>query len=256
MVRKCLTSDCYFPTLQVYCDMSHSGGGWGRVIHFHHNDNVSCPSFPESHSGAEWSGVMLTNGSMYCLRAGWNGTGTPGDEGRSVTWNSQGNISYSEIRGYVELRLLIFSGEPGQGDGFAGPEINLWEDTFADGLSIEIPIPGSGIRHVYSYILASEERQCPLLQGVQAPPYLMHTENTYVCGHVNSDDPVDENRVYQILPHSPGGGGGCQFCPAGSPWFLKELGERVSSPLRLRFVDHMIQPGVFIAVSDLEIYIR
>ena len=222
-----------------------------RGVNFHHDGNNSCPGFPESETSTEWEGLTLANGSLYCLRGGWNG----GPEGRSVTWNSGGDVSYSEIRGYVQLRLLSLSGNlGGQGDGFAGPNRDIWYNDYADGMSIEIP--DTYLHHVYAYIIGSETKKCPEVSGTQPPPYLVYSERGYVCGHVNSDDSIDENGVYQIAPHITGASGGCKFCQSGSPWFHHQLGELVNHPIRLRFVDYLSHPGVHIALTEVELYVR
>ena len=235
---------------QVYCDMAHSGGGWMKAVSFHHDRNESCPSFPNSGVSQEWEGLTLINGSLFCLRGGWDG----GTEGRSVTWNSAGNVRYSEIWGYAQLRLFSENGNLGEGDGFKGPDHNIWDNNYADGLSIEFP--ETNLRHIYAYILGSQTRKCPEVSGVQPPPYLVYRERAYVCGHISSDDDMDENGVYQISPHTTGGSGGCQYCFPGSPWFHHQIGEFVNYPIRLRLVDYHTHTGVHIAVSEIELYVR
>ena len=238
---------------QEYCDLSHSGGGWIRIINFHHNGNSSCPSFPEAESiTQEWEGLTLANGSIYCVKGGWR----EDDGGRSVVWNSARNVSYSEVRGYAQLRLIsVEAGSVGQGDGFKGPNNDIWDDDYADGLSIEIP--ETDLRHIFSYIIGSETRKCPEASGVQGPPYLNNGRRGYLCGHVTSGDDIDENGVYQISPHDDGGEiGTCQYCPSGSPWFHHYIGEHVNHPIRLRLTDYISYTGIHIAVAELELYVR
>lgn len=236
---------------QVYCDLAHSGGGWMRIVNFHHDGNESCPTFPESGLNPEWEGFPLINGSLYCLKGGWNG----GTEGRSIIWNSAQNVSYSEIRGYAQLRLISENGNLGEGDGFKGPNNDIWNDDYADSLSIEIP--GTNLRHIYAYIIGSETRKCPEEFGTRPPPYLVYEEKAYVCGHINSGDDRDENGVYQISPHTTGGDlGGCRNCPPGSPWFHHQIGELVNHPIRLRMTDYRTYEGVHTAISELELYVR
>lgn len=235
----------------VYCDLAHSGGGWMRVVNFHHDGNESCPTFPESGLHPEWEGLLLINGSLYCLKGGWNG----GTEGRSIIWNSAQNVSYSEIRGYAQLRLISENGNLGEGDGFKGPNYDIWNDDYADGLSIEIP--GTNLRHIYAYVIGSETRKCPEESGTQPPPYLVYEENAYVCGYINSGDDRDENGVYQISPHTTGGDlGGCRNCPPGSPWFHHQIGEHVNHPIRMRMTDYHTHEGVHTAIAELELYVR
>ena len=238
------------PAQQSYCDQSHSGGGWLRAVSFHHDQNNSCPSFPEAQLTREWEGLTLINGSLYCLKGGWR----EGGGGRSVVWNSARNISYSEVRGYAQLRLLSVDGSLGEGDGFRGPTYDFWEDDFADGLLIELL--DTPVRHVYSYIIGSDDRGCPEAGGITPPPYLKNRERWYVCGHINRGDSVDEGGVYQTSPHTEGGMGGCKRCPSMSPWFYHNTGVSVSSPIRLRLVDHIDHPGVHIAVAGVELYVR
>ena len=223
-----------------------------RAVNFHHDGNESCPNFPESGLlTPEWEGLTLVNGSLYCLKGGWNG----GVEGRSVIWNSARNVSYSELRGYVQLRLYSENGNLGEGDGFKGHNHDIWNDDYADGLSIELS--ESNTRHIYAYIIGSETRKCPEASGTQPPPYLDNGKKGYVCGHVSSDDPVDSNGVYQISPHTTTAGlGGCQQCPSGSPWFHHQIGEVVNSPIRLRLVDYRTHTDVHIAIAELELYVR
>ena len=238
------------PARQEYCDLSHSGGGWMRAVGFHHDQNNSCPSFPDAQLGQEWEGLSLSNGSLYCLKGGWR----EGEGGRSIIWNSARNISYSEVRGYAQLRLLSMDGGQGGGDGFQGPNYDIWEDDFADGLTIQIS--DTFPRHVYSYIIGSETRKCPEASGTTGPPYLANGGRGYVCGHINSEDGVDENGVYQRAPHGEGEEGGCVECPPWSPWFHYNTGGQVNNPITLRLVDYISHPGVHIAVADLELYIR
>ena len=238
------------PAQRGYCDLTHSGGGWLKVVSFHHDGNDSCPSYPEAQLAQEWEGVSLSNGSLYCLKGGWR----EGEGGRSIIWNSERNVSYSEVRGYVQLRLISMEGGQGEGDGFRGPNYDIWEDDFADGLTIELL--DTHLRHIYSYIIGSETRKCPEAQGIAGPPYLNNGGRWYACGHINSDDDIDGNGVYQRLPHAVGEGGGCQECSTRSPWFHHNIGEQVSHPISLRLIDYHSHPGVHTAVADLELYVR
>ena len=234
--------------VQVHCDMSHSGGGWRRVVSFHHDHNESCPTAAGNEiTTPGWEGLTLSNGSTYCLRGGWDG----GEDGRTAVWNSNRSVSYSEIRGYLQLRLLSLGGEDGTPDGFAGPGYDIWDDDYADGLSVEIPEPH--LRHIYSYVLGSSENKCPQASGTASPPYLLQSGGAYVCGHINTLDEVDDDGVYQILPHTPGGSA-CQNCPSGSPWFEKQLGETLNHPVQLRFLGHHDDWGI--AVAEVELYVR
>ena len=221
-----------------------------RAVSFHHNHNNSCPSFPEAQLTQEWEGLTLANGSLYCLKGGWR----EGEGGRGIVWNSARNVSYSEIRGYVQLRLISLDGSQGEGDGFKGQNNDFWEDDFADGLTIELL--DTHQRHIYSYIIASNSRRCPEASGTQGPPYLSNGGRGYVCGHIDSDDNIDESGVYQRSPHTEGELGGCKICPPGSPWFHHHIGEHVDYPIQLRLVDYITHTGVHTAVADLEIYVR
>ena len=233
-------------TYEAYCDLLHLGGGWMRVFSHHYDKDTTCPTGPGTSRG--WMPVVLTNGSVYCRRGLPSEGYTP-----EIQWNLDGSVTYSEIRGYVNLRMLAIEGHNNELDCFSpNQDISLTE-SYMDGVVIEMPI--SPQRHIFSYVLGRKlgNERCPTKNNGYPPPKSLppYGEGSFACDRVNSL--LDRDGDGFII--DPVFGDECLQCPLGVPWFQVTLGETVNHPLQLRIVD-LYNDDWGLSVTDMEIYVR
>ena len=234
---------------QSYCDLQHQGGGWMRVFSHHQDENTSCPLAPGGAKG--WKEVWFNGTKLYCQR------GDP-SEGYApyVQWNMDRTEKYSEIRGYVNLRMK--GGSSNKGDGFADGDLSL-DQNYMDGVAIEMPVVP--LRHIFSYVIGSKRtgigsHKCPDHGGRHPtralPPYY---EDSYACDELDPENADLDSEGYLTRDMFEYGEDTCQQCMAGQPWFQKTLGEEIDAPLRFRIVDG-ITDDWGITVADMEVYVR
>lgn len=236
-------------TYEAYCDLHHKGGGWMRVISHRQDEDTTCPM--GTGAGGGWMPVVLSNGSVYCRRG-------PPDEGYTpeIHWNSDGSVTYSEIWGYVNLRMLIIEGNNNELDCFSpNRDISLTEN-YMDGLAIEMPI--SPQRHIFSYVLGRKlgSERCPTYNNGYPPPKSLppYAEGFFACDRMITDLGIDEEG-FVITPVLNPREKSCTQCPSGMPWFQVTLGEMVNHPLQFRIVD-LNDDDWGLSVANMEVYVR
>ena len=234
---------------EAYCDLRHKGGGWMRVISHRQDEDTTCPT--STGTGRGWMPMVLINGSVYCRRG-------PPDEGYTpeILWNLDGSVAYSEIRGYVNLRLLIIEGNNNELDCFSpNRDISLTEN-YMDGVAIEMPIIPQ--RHIFSYVLGRNigSERCPVYNNGYPPPKSLppYAEGFFACDRVNSEFERDEDG-FVIMPVFSPLEISCFQCPSGMPWFQVTLGETVNHPLQFRIVD-LNDDDWGLSITRMEVYVR
>lgn len=234
---------------QRYCDLQHQGGGWLRVFSHRQDVNSSCPLAPGGTKG--WKEEWFNETHLYCQR------GDP-SEGYApyVQWNADRTEQYSEIRGYVNLRMK--SGSLNKGDGFASGDLSLDQD-YMDGVAIEMPV--TPLRHVFSYVIGSirtgtSSYRCPDSGGKQPPSSLPpYYEGSFACDQFDPENEALDEGGYYTSELYFSGEHFCTQCKSGQPWFKKTLGEITDAPLQFRIVDGTTNDWG-ISVADMEVYVR
>ncbi len=228
-----------------YCDMDHEGGGWQRIFQHLPGSSSKCPQ--------GWKDAWLSGGgTLYCQRGLTSQGYVPYHR-----WNEDGNVWYSEVRGFVLLRVK----EENKPDGFSDDITATLDSEYMDGFAIEVVVPSLPPRNVFSYVIARPDYwyRCPksgvsyVSQHPQAlPPF---NEYSFACDELDTAGLVDQDGYYtQVLlyPEQPSG---CTMCPEGMPWFQVGFGEAVNKTLQFRFVDTR-GADYGISVKKMEIYVR
>ena len=226
----------------VYCDMEHKGGGWRRVLLYHSDSNTTCPG--------NLVAVSLYSGThTYCKRD------PPALLYSIFEWNKNEEVQYSEIRGYVNLR--VHSGTYPRAFHYYTPTPP--EYGVIDGIDIMAGIfPGGYIRSIFAYIVGSKgisPDNCPVNGGDEYGTFrLNYRDYAYACDEIDvTSSSIDSEGIFnQDLFTSTD----CVQCPLGGPWFEIQLANNIpDGRIQFRMVNADAGDDT-IYLTDMEIYVR
>lgn len=224
---------------QVYCDMTYKNGGWRRVLNYHSNvTNTYCPyNFTDA--------KFFSNTENYC----WRGT----NDYVIYTWNSDEDIEFNEIRGYVTLRAKT----NGVLDAFDENSNRLIEVGTLDGIEIQAGVyPGGLLRSYYSYVVGTKTTgPCPVNGGAEDGINRQHyRDGAYACDEI---EPTGTKDSEGFLDQELFSASTCVQCPAGTPWFEKRYAEVMQDRrVNVRMVNGDDTTSEQLYLTDIEIYVR
>ena len=120
--------------------MNHKRGGWRRVIYFHSNINTSCPGSLVAES--------VSSNRTYCKKV--QDPNRFNLDYEYFTWNDDQSISFSEVRGYVTVKV---KGNYSL-DGWSDNAQLFYENGNADGVHVLVrqigtPFPDRPFFHMW-----------------------------------------------------------------------------------------------------------
>ena len=239
-IRKTSTSNLEY----VYCDMDHRGGGWRRAIYYHSNLNTSCPSglLAESFFGGT---------RTYCTRLQDN------ENFSFFTWNSNGNVDFSEIRGYVTMKVKL--------SGYAMPdafvdstynELAILEHGDLDGFEF-LTGPTNGYKVIFAYVIGSSSGfdRCPFNGGVEYNLFRRgYRTYSYACDEIPIGGALDSEGFHlkELFNNSDS----CVQCPTGNPWFEKTYSGTLENTRVIGRLVNADSDDEELYLSDIELYVR
>lgn len=232
----------------AYCDMTYKGGGWRRVVYFHSNINTSCPG--------NLVNETLSNNATYCTKV--QNMFRFNTDYEYFTWNDDAVVQFSEIRGYVKVRV---KGNNTM-DGLADNPFNTYENGNLDGIDIMAREIGTQFpdRPFFSYVVAqtwiipqTSTDRCPENGGTGMTTIMpMYREGIFACDELDRNGPIDSDGFYTQDLFGPD----CVQCPTGNPWFEQRYGSNVMPNTVWIRVTNADDHDEQIYLTDVELYIR
>ena len=222
----------------VYCDMEHRGGGWRRVMYYHSGLNTTCPL-------GLIAETFFSGSHTYCKKFG-------GINFSVFSWNNLNSAVFSEVRGYVSLRVKAGY----LPDAFSDVPNVVVEYGYIDGFEMFTgPYPSGPFRMIFSYVVgASTGDKCPSNGGMEEIlGQKGYRDSTYSCDEVDTSSSTDSEGFYT---QSLFDGSGCVQCPPAAPWFERTFpGKQPLSELHGRIVNSDVDDET-IYITALEVYVR
>lgn len=227
----------------VYCDMKHQRGGWRRAVYFHSNINTTCP------------GTLVTEtvhgNEIFCTK---RQDGRLNQDYDYFTWNNDQKVKYSEVRGYVTVKV---KGNHTL-DGWSNNWHSMYENANLDGVDVLVRQIGTPFpdRPFFSYVVAqtgSFGDRCPENGGtIHTSVTPSYRDGIYACDEVDLSGAMDSEGFYtQVLFSAE-----CAQCPAGSPWFQQKYADAVKPATIWIRVSNADDHDEKIYFSDIELYVR